>query len=404
MTTLALNEPTNDSKPQTAERPAWGAVWSLGLGVAGLVAAELLPVSLLTPMAADLRITEGLAGQAITATAVVALVTSLLTATLTQRLDRRMLFMAFSAVLIGSSLMMVFASSLTALILGRLLLGLAVGGFWSLAAATTMRLVPEAAVPRALAIVFGGSSIATITAAPLGSYLGGVIGWRYVFLVTAALGLVTLIWQFATFPSVGATGNARLRTLLDVFKRPRFGAGMLCIMLAFMGHFAFFTYLRPFLETVTHLGVNGVTGVLFGFGVATFAGTSLSGVVLERNLKLTLTALPAILGVLAAGLLAFGGVPWVAAVLVALWGMAFAAVPVGWSTWATRAVPDEAETAGGLLVATIQLAISMGAAAGGLAFDHAGPMGAFTVSGLVLLAGTLTAALALRRGTEPTPA
>ena len=66
-------------------------------------------------------------------------------------------------------------------------------------------------------------------------------------------------------------------------------------------------------------------------------------------------------------------------------GFAFGLVPVGWSTWLATTVPDEAESAGGLLVASIQLAISAGAAGGGAVFDLNGASGVFTGSGLLLL-------------------
>ena len=138
--------------------PAWGAVWSLTLGVFGLVTAEFLPASLLTPMAATLGVTEGLAGQAVTATAVVAMVTSLLISTATRNIDRRWVLVAFSALLILSNLLVVSASNLAAVIAGRVLLGIAIGGFWTMSAATAMRLVPEAHVPRALSLIFAAVS------------------------------------------------------------------------------------------------------------------------------------------------------------------------------------------------------------------------------------------------------
>ena len=124
-----------------SETPAWGAVISMMLGVFGLVTAEFLPASLLTPIARDLGVTEGLAGQAVTATAAVALVASLLVATVTRGLDRRFVLLAFSTLLIASNLLVACATSLPVLLLGRILLGIALGGFWSIAAATTMRLV-----------------------------------------------------------------------------------------------------------------------------------------------------------------------------------------------------------------------------------------------------------------------
>ena len=379
----------------TDSQPHWGAVASLSLGVAGLVAAELFPVSLLTPMAADLNISEGLAGQAITVTAMVGLVTSLLTALVTQRWDRRHVFMFFSAAMMLSSLMVTFAGNLPVFVLGRILLGFAVGGFWSLAAATTVKLVPEALVPKALSLVFGGGSIATVVAAPLGSSLGSIIGWRNVFLLTAGLGLMTLIWQFIAFPSLRAGGQVRLGTLVDVFKRKRFRLGIVSDGLIYMGHFALFTYLRPFLESVTHVGVSGVSAILLGFGIASFLGNALAGVMVERNQSLTLTAIPVVMSLTTVGLLVFGGSPWLVAVLVACWGIAFAIVPVGWTTWIAQTVPDQVETAGGLLVAAVQLAISLGAAVGGLAFDRYGSPGAFGLSGLILLAAAQTTLMCL---------
>jgi predicted MFS family arabinose efflux permease len=318
------------------EEPAWGAVVSMTLGVFGLVTAEFLPASLLTPMAADLQVTEGLAGQAVTATAVVALVTSLLVSTATRRIDRRYVLLAFSILLTVSNLLVAFAPGLPALLLARVVLGVALGGFWTMSAATVMRLVPEALVPRALSLLFSGVSAATVAAAPLGSYFGDIIGWRGVFVIAAGLGLLALAVQFATLPRMAPSGTTRLRTLVDVLARPQVGFGMLAVLLVFTGHFAFFTYIRPFLETVTGVGITGVSGILLGFGIANFLGTFLGGILLERSMRLTMMLMPLTMGVLGLGLVAVGGgAPVANTAMVALWGVAFGAVPVAWSTWLT---------------------------------------------------------------------
>lgn len=147
-------------------KPAWLAVVSMSLGVFGLVGAEFLPASLLTPMAAELGVTEGMAGQAVTITAAVALVTSLCITTVVRSFDRRRVLLAFSFLLILSNLLVAAAPNLPLLLAGRILLGVALGGFWTLSAATMMRLVPERYVARALSIMFSGVSAATIFAAP----------------------------------------------------------------------------------------------------------------------------------------------------------------------------------------------------------------------------------------------
>lgn len=380
--------------------PAWNAVLSLSLGVFGLVTAEFLPASLLTPMAADLGISEGMAGQAVTATAAVALLTSLVVSVATRHLDRRLVLLAFSVLLIASNLVVALAPGLPLLLLGRVLLGVALGGFWAMSAATVLRLVPEALVPRALSTIFSGVAAATVLAAPVGSYLGDVAGWRAVFGLAAGVAVAALVMQAMTLPRMPPRGHARLGTLVEVLTRPGVGRGMFAVMLVFTGHFAFFTYIRPFLETVTDVGIGAVSGILLGFGIANFLGTLLAGPMIERSLRLTLLAMPLLMGLLALALVGLGGAPAAAGAMVALWGLAFGAVPVAWTTWLTRMAPDEAESAGGLIVAAIQFAISIGAGAGGMVFDRSGATGVFTSAGLVLL---LAAAIILV-GVRPRPA
>ncbi|GHB05290.1 MFS transporter [Modicisalibacter luteus] len=373
---------------QRAE-PAWAAVISVTLGVFGLVTAEFLPASLLTPMAEDLGITEGMAGQAVTATAAIALLTSLLITAAMRRIDRRFVLLTFSVLLVASNLLVALAPTLPVLLIGRVLLGVALGGFWTMSVATIMRLVPEELVPRALSIMFSGVSVATIAAAPLGSFFGDLIGWRNVFLAASLLGLLALVVQYATLPRMAPSGVTRLRTLFDVLMRPRVGLGMLAAGLVFTGHFAFFTYIRPFLETVTGVGVNGVAAILLGFGVANFVGNFLAGALIERSLRLTLVVAPLLMGTLGLSLASQGGMAILDGALVAVWGLAFGAIPVAWSTWLSRTVPDEAESAGGLLVAAIQLAIATGAAVGGMIVDISGVTWVFIASGGMLLLAAL---------------
>src|SRR4051812_32277163 len=118
-------------------------------------------------MASDLRVTDGAAGQAVTATSLVALVASLFTAAATSRFDRRSVLLAFSGLMLASNLLVAFAANYPMLLLGRVLLGLGLGGFWSMTPAVALRLVPAALVPRALAIIFGGVSVGMVVAVPV---------------------------------------------------------------------------------------------------------------------------------------------------------------------------------------------------------------------------------------------
>jgi predicted MFS family arabinose efflux permease len=108
----------------------WSAVYSLALGVIGFVSAELLPVSLLTPIAADLGVSDGVAGQAVATTAIVAMFSSLLIASVIRSIDRRYVLLLFTASLVASNLLAAFAVNYAMLLTGRLVLGLGLGGFW----------------------------------------------------------------------------------------------------------------------------------------------------------------------------------------------------------------------------------------------------------------------------------
>ncbi len=381
------------------QEPAWGAVTSMALGVFGLVTAEFLPASLLTPIAAELGITEGAAGQAVTVTAVVGMVASLAITSVAQRIDRRHLMMLFSALLVISNLMVAAAPSLTMLLIGRLLLGVALGGFWAMSTAIVIRLVPPKSIPRALSMVFSGVSAATIVAAPVGTYVGDLAGWRAVFVLTALLGVIAFVMQFLTLPKLAPTGTTSLKTLGVVLARPGIALGLAAATLVFGGHFAFFTYLRPYLEADIGAGIGMVSALLLGFGLANFVGTLLAGSLISRSLRFSLAVLPLLMAVIALLLVTTQPPLPLAAVLVAVWGFLFGAVPVSWSTWLARTIPDEAESAGGLLVASIQFAIAMGAAVGGVIFDMNGATTVFGTSGLVLA----IAAIGIILGVKPRP-
>lgn len=382
-----------DVEPAT---PAWMAVFSLAMGVFGLLTAEYLPASLLTLMSADLGVSEALAGQAVTVTAVVALFAGLLVPGLTRGIDRRWVLLGFSTLMVASNLLVAVSSSFAVLLVMRILLGIALGGFWSMAAAVAMRLVPSALLPRALSIIFSGIAVGTVVAVPLGSYLGGLYGWRSAFFAAAAVGMVTLAFQSFTLPRLAPRRPARLRTVLEVLQRPGIAMGMFGCVLVHSGHFAMFTYVRPFLEGTTGIGPQGLSLMLLGFGVANFAGTLLAGRLLERHPLATLVLMPALVGVAALALVLLPASVPGQALLLAVWGLAFGGVPVAWSNWVASAVPDQAESAGGMVVASVQSAIATGAAAGGAVFSFGGSAGVFVAAAMLMLLAALLIALRVR--------
>ncbi|MCM5682367.1 MFS transporter [Schlegelella sp. S2-27] len=385
--------------PVPAATPAhWPAVASLALGVFALVTAEFLPASLLTAMAADLGVSAGAAGQAVTATALVGAVAAPSIPLLTRSYDRRLVLLALTVLLVLSNALSVTASSLPVLLVARVMLGIALGGFWSMAGALAMRLVPENLFARAMSIVLTGVSVATVCAAPIGAWMGDLWGWRSAFVAAGAVSMITLVAQFFTLPALPPRDNPNLRVLGELLARPGVRMALLAVLLVISGHFAGFTYIRPLMEDVTHLSVSAISAVLLGYGIGGFFGNFAGGWIAERSERRAIVFGGALIAALAASLLVAGSSTVVTAVAVSLWGFAFGAFPVGFQTWIVRAAPDQAEGAGGLLVAAFQIAIASGAIGGGLLVDHIGALGgpAFAVAALAL--GTV---LTLRYGPRP---
>jgi len=383
-----------DGKPGQAA--AWGAVMALSLAAFALVASEFMPVSLLTPLAADLRITEGQAGQSIGISGAFALVTSLCLTSVVGRLDRKTVLLALTCLMIASGTVAAFAPNYPLFMVGRALIGVAIGGFWSMSAATVMRLVAPGEVPRALAILNGGNALATVIAAPAGSYLGALIGWRGAFFCLVPVAMVALVWQLASMPKLPAALGAAPGGIRRLLLRPAVMLGMAACSLLFMGQFALFTYLRPFLESVTGVGVSALSAMLLMLGVAGFIGTTLIGSLLEGRLYKVLVAMPLMMALVAVLLVVFGNSAAAVALLLALWGLIGTSAPVGWWTWLAQTLPQDAEAGGGLMVAVVQLAIMLGATLGGLLFDASGYRATFLLSAGLLLAAAVLALLAGR--------
>ena len=387
-----MTSAVENALPDRDRAAHWNGVWAITLCVFALVASEFMPVSLLSPVSRDLGISEGLAGQGIAISGALAVLTSLSISTLAGNIDRKILLLGLTTLMAVSGVVIALAPDYLTYMVGRALIGVVIGGFWSMSAALAIRLVPRDQVPRALAIFNGGNALAMVIAAPLGSYLGSVMGWRGAFFCLVPVALVVFIWQCVSLPSMKtAAEEKKAGNVLRLLRKPQVATGMAACGLFFMGQFALFTYLRPFLETVTAVDVSTLSLILLTIGMAGFMGTLIIGVFLRKGFYLTLMAIPLMMTAIAVMLMLTGHRLWIVAPLLGLWGLVATAAPVGWWSWVARTFPDNAEAGGGLMVAVVQLSIALGSTAGGLAFDSAGWQTTFAISGVLLtLAACLT--------------
>jgi len=216
--------------------------------------------------------------------------------------------------------------------------------------------------------------------------------------------LMTMFWLRLSLPTLPAhtrthAGPRPSRNILALFiSQPMVTLGMLASGLYFMGQFTLYTYVRPFLETVTLLESSALSLMLLVIGASGVIGNALIGRVLQRSLYGTLICASVLMSVLALALLIFGHVVPATVILFSLWGLISISVPVGWWSWLAKTLPDNAETGGALLVAVVQLSIGFGSIVGGVLWDgFSGPAGTFALSGALLLVSAVLTLLTSRQ-------
>ncbi|NKM48629.1 MFS transporter [Rhizobium leguminosarum bv. viciae] len=383
--------------PSSWNRTTWFAVISMAATSFALVSAEFLPAGLLTPMARDLGVSEGTAGQVVTATASVGAVTALLSNVFIGKLNRKTVLVGLSALAVGSNLLAALATDFWLLLLGRAGLGIALSGFWALSVAVVARLVGANATGRGMAIVTLGVSLATIAAPSMGALVSDWLGWRAAMAMTAGLAVVAMLLQVLSLPTLPATTSNSLSDVFGLTKRRTVQLGMLAIVLLMTGHFAGSVYVRPFLEQVTLLGTGPIALALLGFGIAAVIGNIAGGRMADANIRTALAVTGALMAFAALALVLWGSYSGIAFALVTLWGFAFGMAPVVLPTNLSRGATDALEAAGSLMVVSFQVAISIGAVFGGYVVDHYGPAAPLTLTAMLALS-TIVLALLQPRG------
>jgi predicted MFS family arabinose efflux permease len=367
----------------------WAAVSVVTLGTFLLVTAEQLPIGLLTSVGSALSVSEGTAGLMVTVPSLVAAVAAPLVPLLVGGTNRRVLLVGLMGLMTLANVASALAPNFAVLVASRVLVGVAIGGFWAIAGGLAVRLAAPADVARATAIIFGGVGAANVFGVPLGTLLGGFVGWRSAFATLSALALVTLLALLAVLPPLAASQPVRPRLLAEQLRNPGVRVGILATFLLVTGHFAAYTFVSPALQKLSGIDERLVGPLLFGFGMAGTVGNFVAGAALARKPHRTVLVIAGSLAVAMPLYLALGRGLIAGAALLVVWGLAFGGVSVGLQTWMIRTAPQAVEAASSLWVAVFNLSIGLGALIGGLIVDALALQAVLWVGGACALVAAL---------------
>ncbi|MCP3726133.1 MFS transporter [Paraburkholderia sp. CNPSo 3272] len=367
----------NDRSPNLAPAPLeettlrqWLSVFAVAISAFAFVTSEFLPVGLLTEIARDLGVTPGTAGLMVTTPGVMAAIFAPGLMMFAGRMDRRKVFLLLTAMLLASNIVSALATNFALMLVGRAMLGAALGGFWTLATAAAGRLVHTSDAPRATAIILTGVTFATVIGVPLGTFIAGFASWRMSFFVTGGLVALALVAQALLVPTLPSAAALRLADFATLLRRSHVRLSMLMVALVFGAHFSTYTFIAPLLQQ--DFSMSAITLLLLAFGVIGFFSNALTSAVVAMRLKSAVATMTALLlcALSAMILLDHVRIGEIAAML--MWGVAFGAIPLCFSVWIQRGTADLAEAGSAMFVSVIQVAIALGSSVGGTIVDRAG--------------------------------
>ncbi|ECI0288627.1 MFS transporter [Salmonella enterica subsp. enterica serovar Typhimurium] len=371
------------------------ALFALTISAFAIGTTEFVIVGLVPTIAQQLAISLPSAGMLVSIYALgVAIGAPVLTA-LTGRLPRKQLLVALMVLFTAGNLLAWQAPGYMTLIVARLLTGLAHGVFFSIGSTIATSLVPKEKAASAIAIMFGGLTVALVTGVPLGTFIGQHFGWRETFLAVSLLGVIALMSSQLLIPAnIPGRAAASIRDQVKVLTHPRLLLIYAVTALGYGGVFTAFTFLAPMMQDLAGFSPAAVSWILLGYGVSVAIGNIWGGKLADKHgavpaLKFIFAALfvllmvfqvtastqyAALATILVMGVFAFGNVPGLQVYVVQK---------------AEQFTPNAVDVASGLHIAAFNIGIALGSVIGGQTVEHYGLAQTPWIGALIVLVAFL---------------
>lgn len=353
------------------------ALLALAVSAFAIGTTEFISVGLLPLISQDLHVPITTAGLTVSLYALGVTIGAPVLTSMTSTMSRKSLLLWIMVVFIIGNGIAASATSMGVLLVARIISALAHGVFMSIGATIAADLVPANRKASAIAIMFTGLTVATVTGVPFGTFIGQQFSWRVAFLIIVMIGIIAFIANSILIPSDLRKGTRTLfRDQVKLVTNGRLLLVFVITALGYGGTFVVFTYLSPLLQEVTGFKAGSVAIILLVYGLAIAIGNTVGGKLANRNpinalfymfliqaivlMVLTFTApfkVAGLITIIILGLFAFMNVP----------GLQFYVV-----TLAERYVPSAIEVASAINIAAFNVGIALGSYLGGVITDSIG--------------------------------
>ncbi|MBO1902455.1 MFS transporter [Leucobacter weissii] len=399
-----------ESPPDTPRQRARLALLALSIGGFGIGLTEFVIAGLLTEVASDLGVTISQAGHLVGAYALAVVPGALIITPFLMRRPPNYALVLLLGFFVAGNLLSAWAPNYEVMFAGRFVAALAHGGYFGIGAVLAGSLVPKDKQASAVAALFAGLTIANVLGVPVGALVGQQFGWRMVFWIISALGVLALAGLVALVPRTKPEQDQLpVAQQFRALARPQVLASLLTTALVFGGMFGVFTYIEPLLREVTGYSASAIPWLLVIFGAGLFAGNIVGGKAADKNADNAVLILSILLPVVILTLGAVAGVPVLVAILLFLLGLVgFATVP-GLQARVMRHAQGAATLASATNIAAFNLGNTIGVSLAGAAiaagYGLVSPalVGAgLTVIGLALIVAARISARRKNTLTQPT--
>ncbi len=336
---------------------------TIGLAFAAFVfnTSEFLPVGLLPNIAESIGESVSKTGLIITVYAWVVSLLSLPLTIVTAKLERRKLLLWLIFIFALSHFLVLWADTFEKLMGARICVAVTHSVFWSIMTPLAARVAPFGRQSLGLAMVMGGTIVATVMGVPLGTRLGQIVGWQGAFFIIGLAAAVIWLVIYFVLPVCESNRAGSLKSLPDLFRRPALVQLYLLTLVVILGQFTVYSYISPILTTVTGMAESETVTVLFVFGISGIIGTILSTRSLDKHYSMALLVLLILLTLCLGFFVLSMRQTWTMYVLVVVWGACISAVGMAFQTLLLNTARDAADVATSMFSGIFNIGIGGGA-------------------------------------------
>jgi multidrug resistance protein len=361
------------------------SIYIMALGAFGIITTEFGIIGIMPAIAKHFNVSIDTAGWLLSGFALTIALTGPFSVLLTSKINRKVMMCLVLLTFVASNILSAVSPNFTVLMIARILPAFLHPVFWAVATVAAAKQVEPKDAPKAVSVVLGGLSVATVLGVPITTYISELVNWQASFVVSGVINLIAFVALLAFVPSMPVTENQSVKSQLVILKKGQMWVNLVATMIMIAGIFATYSFLAEYLGKISNMNGTEISIMLLLFGATGIAGNWVTGIALSKNVMLTTRFfLVSLVGVHVLAY-TFGGLFIPMTAIVGIWGFIHTGGFLIGQTRSTSEAPEAPELAASLMVSFGNAGVTLGTFLGGIVITHFGVHQVIFISILLLL-------------------